>query len=71
MVQLEQNSTMTYPSYDYEALDITLCDKVCQWLTTGWWFSLGAPVAFTNKTNHHDITTKLLKVELQHHKPTM
>jgi len=21
----------------------TLCDKVCQWLTTGRWFSLGSP----------------------------
>jgi hypothetical protein len=22
-------------------LDTTLCDKVCQWLATGWWFSPG------------------------------
>ena len=22
-------------------LDTTLCDKVCQWVATGWWFSLG------------------------------
>jgi hypothetical protein len=22
-------------------LDTTLCDKVCQWLTAGQWFSLG------------------------------
>jgi len=21
-------------------LDTTLCDKVCQWITAGWWFSL-------------------------------
>jgi hypothetical protein len=21
----------------------TLCDKVCQWLTAGWWFSPGTP----------------------------
>ena len=34
-------------------LDSTLCDKVCQWLTTGWWFS---PVSSTNNTDHHDIT---------------
>jgi hypothetical protein len=25
----------------------TLCDKVCQWLAAGWWFSLGALVSFT------------------------
>ena len=31
----------------------TLCDKVCQWLATGQWFS---PVSSTNKTDHHDTT---------------
>jgi hypothetical protein len=40
----------------------TLCDKVCQWLATGWWFSLGPPVSSTNKTDHHEITAILLKV---------
>jgi len=45
-------------------LDTTLCDKVCQWLVTGWWFSVGTPVSSTNKTNHHDITDILLKVAL-------
>jgi hypothetical protein len=40
----------------------TLKDKfwynvfVCQWLTTGRWFSPGTPVSFTNKNDHHDIT---------------
>ena len=29
--------------------------KVCQWLATGRWFSLGTPVFSTNKTDHHDI----------------
>jgi len=29
----------------------TLCDKVCQWLATGRWFSPGPPVSSTNKTN--------------------
>jgi hypothetical protein len=42
----------------------TLCDKVCQWLTTGRWFSSGAPVSSTNKTDRHDITEILLKVAL-------
>ena len=27
----------------------TLCDKVCQWLAAGQWFSLGTPVSSTNK----------------------
>jgi len=30
-------------------LDITLCDKVCQWLTTGRRFSPGTPISSTNK----------------------
>jgi hypothetical protein len=29
----------------------TLCDKVCQWLATGRWFSPGLPVSSTNKTD--------------------
>ena len=24
----------------------TFCDKFCQWLATGWWFTLGTPVFF-------------------------
>jgi hypothetical protein len=35
-----------------------LCDKVCQWLAAGRWFSS------TNKTACHDITVILLKVAL-------
>ena len=42
----------------------TLCDKVCQWLATGRWFSPGTPVSSTNKTDRHDITEILLKVAL-------
>jgi hypothetical protein len=38
------------------------CYKVCQWLSTGWWFSPGPPVSSTNKTE------VLLKVALNHHK---
>jgi hypothetical protein len=45
--------------------DTTLCDKACQWLTTGWCFS---PVSSINKTDCHDITEILLKVAL-HHNP--
>jgi hypothetical protein len=45
-------------------LGTTLCDKVCQWLAEGRWFSPGPPVSATNKTNGHDITEILLKVAL-------
>ena len=45
-------------------LDITLCDKVCQWLAAGRWFSRGTQVSSTNKTDHHDINEILLKVAL-------
>ena len=33
-----------------------LCDKVCQWLATGRWFSPGTTVSSTNKTDHYDTT---------------
>jgi hypothetical protein len=33
----------------------TLCDKVCQWIATGRWFSPEPPVSSTNKTDRHDI----------------
>ena len=42
-------------------LNTTLCDKVCQWLAKGWWFSLGPPVSSPNKTDRHDITEILLR----------
>jgi len=48
----------------------TLCDKVCQLLATGRWFSSGTPVSSTNKTNCHDITEILLKVALNTIKQT-
>jgi hypothetical protein len=36
-------------------LDTTLCDKVGQWLATGWRFSPGAPVCSTNNTDRWNI----------------
>ena len=46
-------------------LDATLFDKVCQWLATGGrWFSPGSSDSSTDKTDRHDITEILLKVEL-------
>jgi hypothetical protein len=52
----------------------TLCDKVCQWLVTGRWFSPGIPVSYTNEIDRHDVTKILLKValntinQINHHK---
>ena len=37
-------------------LDTTLCNKVCQRLATGRWFSPGILVSSINKTDCHDIT---------------
>ena len=51
----------------WDVLDTTLCDKVCQWLATGQWLSPGPSVSSTNKTDHHDITEILLKVALKLH----
>jgi hypothetical protein len=49
-------------------LDTTVCDKVCQWLATGRWFSPGTLVSSFNKTYRHDIAEILLKVALKHQK---
>jgi hypothetical protein len=45
-------------------LDTTLCDKVCQWLAAGLWFSPCTPVSSTNKSDLRDIAEMLLKVAL-------
>jgi hypothetical protein len=45
-------------------LNTTLCDKVYPWSAAGWWFSLGTPVSYTNKTDRHVIAEILLKVVL-------
>jgi hypothetical protein len=42
----------------------SICDKVCQWLAIGLWFSPGILVSSTNKIDHNDITEILLKVAL-------
>ena len=45
-----------------EVYNIIICDKVCQCLVTGLWFSLGLLVSSTNKTDLQDITEILMKV---------
>jgi hypothetical protein len=51
-------------SFRWGVLDTTLCDKDCQWLVAGWWFSPSTPVSSTNQTERHHITEILLKVAL-------
>ena len=45
-------------------LDATLCDKVCQWLVAGRWFSPCTQVSSTNKADRHNIAEILLNVVL-------
>jgi hypothetical protein len=61
---------MLWVQISIQARCTTLCHKVCQWLVTGRWFSLGPPVSSTNKTDRHDITEILLKVALNTIKQT-
>ena len=52
-----------FESYSWRGvLHTTLCDKACQWLEIGQWFSQGIQVSSTNKTYLHDITEILWKV---------
>jgi len=45
-------------------LETKLCNKVCQSLAAGRWFSPGTLVSSANKTDCHDIAEILLKVAL-------
>ena len=38
-----------------------LCDKVCQWLATGQWFSLSTLVSSTYTSDLHNVAEILLK----------
>ena len=49
---------------DVHMFTIYILHIYCQWLATGWWFSSGTPVSYTNKTDRHDIFEILLKVTL-------
>ena len=48
-----------------DVLDTTLCDKVCKWLATGQWFSLGTPVSSTN------ITENIVESGVKHLNPSI
>jgi hypothetical protein len=51
-------------SSEVSSIQRYICNKDCQWLATGRWFSPCTPVSFTNKTESQDITEILLKVAL-------
>jgi hypothetical protein len=44
-----------------DVLDTTICDKVCQWLEAGRWFSPGIPVSSMNKTDNWNIVKSSVK----------
>jgi hypothetical protein len=44
------------------------CNKVCQWLATGQWFSPGTPISSTNKIDRHD-KTEIFESGVKHHNP--
>jgi hypothetical protein len=51
----------------FSGYSVAICDKVCQWLVTGWWFSLGTPWQYVIKfvhiaTEYPKKTTNLLQV---------
>jgi hypothetical protein len=62
------SSLMLWVRISIGARCTTLCDKVCQWLAIGRWYS---PISSTNKTDRHDIAAILLKVALNTIKQTI
>ena len=48
-----------------------LCDKVCQWLATGRWLSLGTLVSSTNKTDCHYNNWNIVESGVKHHKSNL
>ena len=65
------NYMLRNQSFDFKSvhgvLDVTLCDKVYQWLATGWWFSLGTLVSSTNKTERYN--WNIVESGVKNHKP--
>ena len=53
-------------------LDTTLCDKVCQWLAAGQWFSLGNLLFPTYKTDRPPrYNWNIVESGIKHHNPTL
>jgi hypothetical protein len=49
--------------------DTTWCDKVCQWLVAGRWFSPGTPVSSTNKKWPPQYNSNIVESGVKHHNP--
>jgi hypothetical protein len=58
----------------FSGYSVAICDKVCQWLVTGWWFSLGAPwqyvIKFVNLLQVIDKLYHILPRSTQRKPPT-
>jgi len=71
---MQQVPTTTEVDFEFRSWrgvrDTTLCDKVCQCLVAGQWFSVGTPVSFSNTIDRNNITEILLKVMLNTINPT-
>ena len=65
--------TITYAISAYHhwhcVLDTILCDKTCQWLPKGRWFSPSTTISSNNKTDRHDIIEILLKIAVNTKNP--
>jgi hypothetical protein len=68
-------SAYHYKSFEFESSwwrgerDTTLCDKVCQWLATGLWFSPGTPVSCTNENWLPRYNWNIVESDIKHHNP--
>ena len=47
-------------------LHTSLCDQVCEFLVTGWWFSPGTPDSSTNKTDRHEYNWYIVESGVKH-----
>ena len=71
------NYKCTYAISDYHhfswrgVLDTTLCDKDCQWLVAGLWFSPVSLVSSTNKTDHRNIVESGIETHNPNHNLTI
>jgi hypothetical protein len=63
-VPITTNVVSLNPAHGRGVPDTALCDKVCQGLANGQWFSPGTPISTTNKTDCHEITEIFKKVVL-------
>ena len=69
-ISVYHHKNCEFESHSWQGvLNTTLCDKVCQWLAAGRWYSPDFPVSSTNETDGDDIAEILLKVALNTRPP--